>query len=208
MKSKTLYLEMAKAHLLESANLKQRLSEEGVGSIVEAAYLVTAAFNSGNKLLLCGNGGSAADCQHLAAEFVNRLTSDIERQGLPALALTTDTSFLTAYANDYGFDGIFKRQVETFGKTGDVLLCISTSGNSPNVLYAAEAARSLGIKIIALVGEGGKLVEISDVVISAPSGRVQYIQEAHLAIEHILCDLVERILFNKPVTHLSERSQG
>lgn len=196
------YIEMARAHLHESGQVKHLLAEQGLAPIVNAAHLVADAFNSDNKLLLCGNGGSAADCQHLAAEFVNQLSNDFKRQGLPALALTTDTSFLTAFSNDCGFDNVFKRQVETFGKPGDVLLCITTSGNSVNVLNAAEAARSLGMKTIALIGQGGRLVEKSDVVISVPSAKAQHIQEAHLAIEHILCDLVERILFKKPPIHL------
>lgn len=198
------YIEMARAHLRESGEIKHLLAKNEIAPIVNAAHLVADAFNSDNKLLLCGNGGSAADCQHLAAEFVNQLSNDFKRQGLPALALTTDTSFLTAFSNDRGFDNVFKRQVETFGKPGDVLLCITTSGNSVNVVNAADAARSLGMKTIALLGQGGKLVEKCDVVISVPSSKAQYIQEAHLAIEHILCDLVEHILFNKPPIRLNK----
>ena len=132
----------------------------------------------------------------MAAEFVSRLTKDFERPGLPAIALTTDTSFLTAYANDVGFEGVFARQVQTLGKPGDVLIGISTSGNSPNVIRAVEAALAANIHTIALTGSGGRLAEIGDVVISVPSANTQHIQEAHLAIEHIVCDLVERCLFD------------
>jgi D-sedoheptulose 7-phosphate isomerase len=133
----------------------------------------------------------------MATEFVSRLTKDFERQGLPALALTTDTSFLTAFTNDCGFDCVFERQVQTFGKPGDALIGISTSGNSANVLKAMEAARDIGMKTIGLVGLGGRMYELADIIVSVPSQSTQHIQECHLAIEHVLCDLVERILFGK-----------
>ncbi|MDM8554086.1 SIS domain-containing protein [Desulfococcaceae bacterium HSG7] len=191
------YQNRVRDHLIQSADVKRRIAEEGLEPIIQAANMIAEAFHKGNKMLLCGNGGSAADCQHLATEFVSRLTVDFERQGLPALALTTDTSFLTAYANDCGFEGLFERQVETFGKSGDVLLGISTSGNSVNVIKAVETAKNLDIKVVALTGQNGKLNEISDVIISVPSSETQYIQEAHLSVEHILCDLIECILFGK-----------
>jgi len=146
-------------------------------------------------VLLCGNGGSAADCQHVAAELVSRLTRDSERPGLPAIALTTDTSFLTAYANDCGFEGVFARQVEALGRPGDVLIGISTSGNSPNVLRAVELAREKGMRSIALTGQGGRLAKLADVAVSVPSDDTRHIQEAHLAVEHVLCLLVEESLF-------------
>lgn len=185
------------AHLLESAEVKRRLVETGGNSILAAADLIAETFRSGGKVLLCGNGGSAADCQHLAAEFVNRLTKDFARPGLPAIALTTDTSFLTAFANDCGFEGVFARQVQTLGKPGDVLVGISTSGNSPNVVRAVEAARAANMPTVVLTGRGGRLAGMANVAISVPSTNTQYIQEAHLAIEHILCDLVERYLFGE-----------
>ena len=166
-------------------------------AIVRAASLIVKTLRSGGKVLLCGNGGSPADCQHMAAEFVSRLTKDFERQGLPAIALTTDTSFLTAYANDCGFGGVFERQVETLGRPGDTLLGISTSGNSTNVIRAVEAARRSGMHTVALTGGGGHLAQAADVPVSVPSDDTQYVQEAHLAIEHILCGLVERALFRK-----------
>lgn len=174
------------------------LGEKHVAPIVDAARLIADAFRSGGKLLLCGNGGSAADCQHMAAEFTSILTKDFNRPGLPAIALTTDTSFLTAFSNDSGFEGIFSRQVQALGKPGDVLVAISTSGNSPNVVRAVETARSGGVRTIALTGSGGRLKQMTDIAIAVPSTATSHIQEAHLAIEHIICDVVERLLFDKP----------
>jgi D-sedoheptulose 7-phosphate isomerase len=201
-------LKIARRHLLESAELKRRTSEMCLSSIVSAADMITRAFRAGKKILLCGNGGSAADCQHLATEFVSRLTSDFERPGLPAIALTTDTSFLTAYANDCGYEGVFERQVRTLGVAGDVLIGISTSGNSVNVINAFEAARSMGLRTIALTGDSGRLGEIADISIAVPSSNTNHIQEAHLAIEHTLCFLVERLLFpealNRDASHEDE----
>lgn len=184
-------------HLLASAEIKRQVAEKCVGSILAAAHMIAETFRSGGKVLLCGNGGSAADCQHMAAEFVSRLTMDVERPGLPAIALTTDTSFLTAFANDVGFEGVFARQVQALGKPGDVVIAISTSGNSTNVIRAVEAARAARMHTIVLTGASGRLAEMANVVISVPSAMTQYIQEAHLSIEHILCDLVERSLFGE-----------
>ena len=184
-------------HLLESAEVKRQMVETCVDSILAAADLIAETFRSGGKVLLCGNGGSAADCQHMAAEFVNRLTADFERPGLPAVALTTDTSFLTAFANDCGFEGVFERQVQTLGKPGDVLISISTSGNSTNVIRAVQAALAANMHTIVLTGSGGRLARMANVAISVPSANTQYIQEAHVAIEHILCGLVERYLFGE-----------
>ena len=167
-----------------------------MGSIILAAELVANAFSNDHKVLLCGNGGSAADCQHMAAEFVSRLTKDFERRALPAIALTTDTSFLTAHSNDASFDSVFERQVEALGCAGDVLVGISTSGNSDNVIRAVEAACVAQMRTIALTGNQGVLREKVDIAISVPSDRTDYIQECHLAIEHIVCGLVERELFS------------
>jgi len=183
------------AHLLQSAEIKRQTAASCAGSISKAADVIAEAFLSGRKLLLCGNGGSAADCQHMAAEFVSRLSKDLDRRALPAIALTTDTSFLTAFGNDRGFEGIFERQVEALGTTGDVLIGISTSGNSVNVVQAIGAARKRNIRTIALTGNGGRLAALADVAIAVPSGDTQYIQETHLAVEHILCELVESVLF-------------
>ena len=182
-------------YLRRSADLKNQVAENCAASIVAAAALIAGTFRAGRKVLLCGNGGSAADCQHMAAEFVGVLNKSFPRAGLPAIALTTDTSFLTAYANDFGFAGAFEHQVETLGNPGDVLVGISTSGNSANVVRAIKAAQARGLQTIALIGSGGSLAALTDVVISAPSDETQHIQEAHLAIEHVICELVEQMLF-------------
>jgi phosphoheptose isomerase len=185
----------ARAYLQASADLKREVAEKCLDSIVHAASLIVDAFRSGGKVLLCGNGGSAADCQHMAAEFVGVLRKDFKRKGLPAIALTTDTSFLTAYANDWGYDGVFEHQVLALGKPGDLVIGISTSGNSANVIRAIEAARTAGLRTVVLAGDGGRLPAMADVSISVPSADTQHIQEAHLTIEHIICELVERQLF-------------
>ncbi len=178
-----------------SASVKQRTAQTCVTAILAAADAIAATFRNGGKLLLCGNGGSAADCQHFAAEFTSRLSADFVRPGLPAIALTTDTSFLTAYANDFDFEGVFARQVQALGKPGDALVGISTSGNSTNVIRAVETARSLGLTTIGLTGSAGRLKDLADKAICIPSNQPQHVQEAHLAVEHILCHLVERALF-------------
>jgi phosphoheptose isomerase len=190
-------------HLLQSAEIKRQTAASCAGSIARAAEVIAAVFLSRGKLLLCGNGGSAADCQHMAAEFVSRFSKDLDRRALPAIALTTDTSFLTAFGNDCGFEGVFERQVEALGSPGDVLIAISTSGNSPNVIRAVEAARKRSMSTIALTGNGGRLSAMADVPIAVPSTDTQYIQEAHLAVEHTLCELVEFILFREPEVPLA-----
>jgi D-sedoheptulose 7-phosphate isomerase len=185
----------AREYLRHSAELKLTVADNCVDAIMAAADMIAGALKAGGKLLLCGNGGSAADCQHMAAEFVGTLRKEFSREGLPAIALTTDSSFLTAYANDFGFNEVFARQVHALGKSGDVLIGISTSGNSANVIGAFEAAQARQMKTIALTGAGGRMPAIADVTISVPSADTQHIQEAHLAIEHIICELVERQLF-------------
>ena len=195
MDRKNLLSNRARSYLLESARVKELVASECLKDILTAAQLITEAFEAGNKLLLCGNGGSAADCQHMAAEFVGVLRKENPRAGLPAIALTTDTSFLTAYTNDCGFEDVFAHQVQAFGKSGDVLIGISTSGSSVNVLKAIRAAQSIGVRTIGLAGERGELATAADVAISVPSSDTQHIQEAHSAIEHIICELVERSLF-------------
>ena len=182
-------------HLAMSADVKLQVASICSGAILAAADLIAESFQMGGKLLICGNGGSAADSQHLAAEFVSRLTQDFERPGLPAIALTTDTSFLTAYTNDYDFEGVFARQVQALGSPGDVLLGISTSGNSKNIVQAIRTAQDAEMQIIVLTGDIDLLPDLADVAICVPNTDTQYIQEAHLAIEHILCGLVERMLF-------------
>ena len=143
-------LQRIATHLLDSAEIKRQTAAKCAESIAKAADLIAGCFLSGDKVLLCGNGGSAADCQHMAAEFVSRFSKDLDRRALPAIALTTDTSFLTGFGNDFGFEGIFGRQVEALGSPGDVLIAISTSGNSPNVIRAVEAARKGSMITIAL----------------------------------------------------------
>ena len=181
--------------LLDCAALAQRMSGEGAAAILTAVERITASFQAGGKLLLCGNGGSAADCQRMAAELVSRLSRERERPALSALALTTDTSFLTAYSNDHGFEGVFERQVEAHGRRGDVLIAISTSGNSQNVIRAVRRARAMGMMTIGLLGEGGALTGLVDCPVVVPSRDTQRIQEVLLCVEHILCDLTESALF-------------
>lgn len=185
-----------KGHLLESAEVTRRTAEACLPDIERAARMIAECLGKGGCLLLCGNGGSAADCQHIAAEFTNALNREFMRPPLSAIALTTDTSFLTASANDFGFEGVFARQVEALGRRGDVLVAISTSGNSANVVRAVERARELGVFTIGLTGtQGGKLAECADARVRVPSADVQHIQETHAVIGHVLCLVVERILF-------------
>lgn len=188
--------ERLREHLLGSIATKQRLLESCSDEILRAAEMAGSCLRSGGKLLLCGNGGSAADCQHLAAELVSTLNHEFPRPGLPAIALTTDTSILTASANDFGYGGIFERQVQALGRAGDVLIGISTSGNSENVFCALRYAASHGIRSVALSGaSGGRIADIADVAVRVPSANTQYVQEAHITIGHILCELVEETLF-------------
>ena len=178
-----------------AASVSDAMAESGAASIAAAADLIANCFRSHGKVLLCGNGGSAADCQHMAAELVGRLTHEKDRPGLPAIALTTDTSFLTAYPNDVGFDGVFARQVQALGSPGDILIAISTSGRSRNVLTAVEEARVKGLSIVGLLGEDGPLATTADVAIRVPTNDTQVIQQVHLAVEHLICHLVERALY-------------
>lgn len=178
--------EAAEAHAKAAATL---------GPVVaEAAGLVVSALRGGAKVLLCGNGGSAADAQHIAAELAGRLRR--ERAGLPAVALTVNPSVLTAVSNDYGYEMVFARQVEAIGRQGDVLIGISTSGASPNIVRALETARSLGITTVGLMGEGrGPAEAYCEVTVAAPSSDTQRIQEIHIAVGHAICEIVESELF-------------
>ncbi len=171
--------------------LRAQLEAACGAQIVAGAERIVAAYRAGNKLLLCGNGGSAADCQHMATELVSQLRHDVKREGLPAIALTTDTSYLTAFANDHGYEGVFARQVQAIGRPGDVLVGISTSGNSKNVVAAFREAKERGVATLALTGSGGALAPLADLAIQVPSTDTQLVQEMHLAIEHLLCELVE-----------------
>lgn len=189
-------IERIKRALKESADLKLLVAERLADKIDLAAQELTKAIKDGGKAMFCGNGGSAADSQHLATELVVRLTGERERKSLPAIALTTDTSLLTAASNDYGFEFVFSRQIEGLGKSGDILFAISTSGNSANVIRAVETAKKAGIYTIGFLGkEGGKLESIVDLSLVVPSKDTQRIQEAHIAIGHIIIELLERRLF-------------
>ena len=165
--------------------------EASTGDIQQAAGRCIAALASGHKLLICGNGGSAADAQHMAAELVGRFIAD--RPALAAIALTTDTSALTAIANDYGYDDVFSRQVAGLANAGDVLIAISTSGSSSNVLAACKQARALGCEVVGLTGQdGGALKECSDTAVVAPAQSTAHIQECHIVVVHLLCALIEQ----------------
>jgi D-sedoheptulose 7-phosphate isomerase len=182
--------------LTESAEVKRRLAAKNLDGIQKAAELLLKAVQSDAKILLCGNGGSAADAQHMAAELVARLR--YERRAVAALALTTNTSTLSALSNDYDFSQVFVRQIEAFGKKGDILIGISTSGASENVVKAVKYAKSLGLTTIVLTGSsGGKLAKLADLTIAVPADNVQRVQEAHITIAHIWCDLIEQSLINR-----------
>ncbi len=181
------------AILNDSARLKQQVAQVLGPPIQQAINMIVAALRQGGKVALCGNGGSAADAQHIAGELVGRFKR--ERQGLAAIAFTTDTSILTAVGNDYGFDNIFARQVEALLGAGDVLIAISTSGNAPNVIRAAQAAADQGVKTIGLTGaDGGQLAGEVDLCLQVPSDQTPRIQEVHITIGHIICELVEELL--------------
>jgi D-sedoheptulose 7-phosphate isomerase len=180
----------------ESGEVKTRFLKENLPRFIEAIKLVSQAFERGNKLLLFGNGGSAADAQHIAAEFVNRFI--IDRPPLPAIALTTDTSILTSISNDSAFQEIFARQIKALGKEGDIVIGLSTSGNSPNVIKAFEVAKEMGMKTVALTGnDGGMLAKLADVPLVVSSSSTPRIQETHILAGHILCEMVEHQLFFK-----------
>jgi len=179
--------------LKEGADLRLKMAETMSAGIAAAAEAIAEAFKAGRKLLLFGNGGSAADAQHIAAEFVNRFL--IERPPLPAIALSTDTSVLTSIANDYSFDEVFSKQLKALGKKGDIALGITTSGSSANVLKALRAAKKLGMVTIVLTGEAGKAASLADIALQIPSRSTPRIQEAHIVVGHILCDLTDGLLF-------------
>jgi D-sedoheptulose 7-phosphate isomerase len=183
-----------------SLEVKQQYFAECGGDVERAARMIADCFSAGNKLLLFGNGGSAADAQHIAGEFINRFLPQ-DRRALPAIALSTDGGILTCIANDTGFENVFARQLEALGSSGDVCLAITTSGNSPNVIAAVKSARSQGIKVIALLGrDGGRCAPLSDLALIVPSNDTQRIQETHNLIGHVICELVEMILFPQDET--------
>ena len=188
-------------HFLESAELKKQAAEVLVDPIGNAADLMFSVLTQGNKILACGNGGSAADCQHFAAELVGRFEK--ERLPLPAMALTTDSSIMTAVGNDYSFRDVFTKQVQAFGQPGDLLLAISTSGNSANVMDAIEAAHDREMTVVALTGKGGgaigQMLTENDVHICVPHDRTARIQEVHLLVIHCICDGIDAALFGEDV---------
>lgn len=195
--SKSESLVLIRQRLKESAALKERVAREDAEVIDAMARAMISVLKKGGKILLCGNGGSAADAQHIAAELVVRLYK-LERKALPVLSLATNTSALTAEGNDHGFETIFSRQVEAFGGPGDLLIAISSSGNSPNVLRAAEQARKQRMKVIGMTGErGGRLAKLSDLLLAVPAKHAARVQEVHITAGHIACELVERSLFGE-----------
>ena len=182
--------------LMESQRLYELIMRDHVNEIMRMVELIVTAYQSGKKIVLFGNGGSAADAQHITGELVGRFK--LERKALRAIALTTDTSVITSITNDYGYENVFSRQIEAQVDEGDIVIGISTSGKSPNVLKALQTARGKGAKILGLTGKyGTELKKLSDVAIMVPSNNTPRIQEAHITIGHILCELVERILFGK-----------
>jgi D-sedoheptulose 7-phosphate isomerase len=192
--SKDAALELLRLQVEESCKVKRSFSVELLNAILSLAQKTARAYEAGNKVLLMGNGGSAADAQHIAAELVGRFR--MRRKPLAAIALTTDTSILTAVSNDFGFEECFARQVQALGVAGDILIAISTSGRSANILKAVESARALGCYTAAFTGRtGGDLAKKIDCLLAVPSEETQRIQEAHSLIAHMYCDLVERELF-------------
>jgi D-sedoheptulose 7-phosphate isomerase len=188
----------ASQHFLDSIAVKQEAEKMLPTEVARGIVAMTDCLRAGGKVMACGNGGSAADAQHFAAELIGRF--ERERQELAAIALTTDSSILTAVGNDYSYDEVFNKQVRGLGKKGDVLLAISTSGNSKNVVKAIESAKKMGIKIIALTGNGGgkiaTLMDVDDIHLCAPSTRTARIQETHLVLLHSLCDGVDHLLLD------------
>ena len=184
-------------NLEQSVKAQQDFAAASSDRIVQLVEWIIETFQGGGKLLLFGNGGSAADAQHMAAEFVNRFK--ISRRPLPAIALTTDSSVLTSIGNDFGYDLVFVKQIEALGKPGDLVLAISTSGNSPNVVKAVETAQKMGIRTVALTGgtvrPGGALDPLVDLLLNVPADSTPHIQETHLWVEHMVCELVEREMF-------------
>ena len=192
--------EIIRKELADSLKVKETFIRQSIANLILLAERIALAFTGDCKLLICGNGGSAADAQHIAAEFVNRYI--LERPPLPAMALTTDTSVITSIGNDYSFDDIFSKQVKALGMEGDIVLCISTSGNSKNLLSAVRDARTQGLYTAGFIGyDGGELAKVVDLALVVKSNSTPRIQEAHILAGHIICRLVDYILFQR---HISE----
>ena len=187
--------EISETRISELMSILPRFSSECGDSINQAADIIVKTFLAGSKVLICGNGGSAADSQHFAAEFVSAFSRDITRRGLPARALTVDTSIITAYSNDFGYEGIFSRQVEAFGRPGDTLIALTTSGSSKNCLQAVRKAKEIGISTIAFTRSSGAISGEVDTSIEVPSANTQHIQECHMVAYHVITEIVEQSLF-------------
>ena len=191
--------EIIQKALRDSIKVKEDFVQENISSLIFFAEKIASAFTNDRKLMICGNGGSAADAQHIAAEFVNRFM--LERPPLPAIALTTDTSIITSIGNDYSFDEIFSKQLKALGMEGDILLAISTSGNATNVISTVKAAKTMGIYTVGLTGgNGGQLSGLVDMALLVKSSTTARIQEAHILVGHIICQLVDYYLFQKDIT--------
>jgi D-sedoheptulose 7-phosphate isomerase len=193
-------MEKIKKIIQASIETKQQVlqNEELLKTICDVVHVIVAAFKNGNRVYFCGNGGSAADAQHLAAEFSGRFYSD--RKALPAEALHCNTSYLTAVANDYGYDSVYSRMIDGIGQKGDVLVGLSTSGNSANIIKAFEVAKEKGMTSVAFTGSGGgQMKSISDYLINIPSTDTPRIQESHIMVGHIICELVEKKIFVAPI---------
>ncbi len=188
-------IDQVAAYLDASITVQRRVAGACAKQILDVADAMTMSLKAGKKALFCGNGGSAADCEHMATELMSRLSRGVDRPALAAIALTSNGSFLTAYGNDDGFEGVFERQVQALGLAGDVLIAISTSGNSPNVLKAVRAATDRGMYTVALTGSGGQLAGEVNTAVVIPDRDTQRIQEALLPVEHLICSLVERAMF-------------
>jgi D-sedoheptulose 7-phosphate isomerase len=191
-------MDFVRKQIEESIKVKKLIldNDKFLKSVIETAEVCSEALKNGNKILLIGNGGSAADAQHIAGELVNRFS--FERPGLSAIALTTDTSVITSISNDYGFENLFSRQIQALGRKGDVLISLSTSGTSANILKGIEEANKTGIKTIGLTGKsGGKMADLCDICLMIPSEDTPRIQEAHILVGHILCSVIENSLFKK-----------
>ncbi len=195
-KPTTSFQHLISSSIQASITTKERLLAECAEAIGAAGNLLASTLENGGKILLCGNGGSAADAQHIAAELVIRYRSGVNRRALPALALTVDPSMLTAGANDLGYDAVFARGVEALGRKGDALIAITTSGNSPSIMRAAEAAKAQGIRVVGLLGcGGGKMLPLCDMAVVVPSSVTARIQESHILVGHIWCEMIEETLF-------------
>ena len=192
--------DIVKSRISELSEILPKFETACADSLALAGSLLIDTFNSGSKVLICGNGGSAADSQHFAAEFVSAFSRDLNRRALPAIALTVDTSILTAFSNDFGFENVFARQVEAYGRSGDLLIVLTTSGSSKNCLAAVREAKIRGLKTIALTQSSGAVGLEVDVAIGVPSSNTQHIQECHMMAYHILTEIVEIALFQKRET--------